>query len=340
MKTPRLALTRAQILAFRRRVGALDARLPAGRRSIGQAAWAGLQDSMPRAAVLSLHARVTGTRASAWQHPSLVQIWGPRYSAFVVAARDRALFTLGRLPDDARGRSRAEDAAARLQRLLGDAEMKYGDAGRALGVNHNWLRYGTTTGTLAIRWDGARQATVRIVPRPEITPLAARHELARRYLHVYGPGTASGFSRWAGIHARGGAAAFAALGASLAAVRTPTGDAWILAEDEPAFREAPRAPAPARLLPSGDAYFLLQGRDRALLLPDAKQRSALWTSRVWPGAVLVDGEIVGVWRRAGAELTVEPWRRLTSAQRQAVEGEAASMPLPEIKGSVVVRWDR
>src|SRR5215208_3462817 len=56
-----LELTRPQILAFRRQVAALDERLPRGRRALRQAAWAGLQDSMPRAALLSIHARVAGT---------------------------------------------------------------------------------------------------------------------------------------------------------------------------------------------------------------------------------------------------------------------------------------
>src|SRR6187455_56510 len=97
---PALALTREQILAHRRRAGALDRRLPPGPDSLHRAAWAGLQDSMPRAAVLSIHARVDGTRPSTFEDPSLVQVWGPRFSAFVVAAQDRAVFTLGRLPDD------------------------------------------------------------------------------------------------------------------------------------------------------------------------------------------------------------------------------------------------
>ncbi|HEY5859248.1 MAG TPA: hypothetical protein VIX62_03075, partial [Actinomycetota bacterium] len=88
MTTHRLQLTRAQILGFRRRVGALDERLPRGRRSLRRAAWAGLQDSMPRAALLSIHARVEGTGSSAWEDPSLVQVWGPRYHVYVVAERD------------------------------------------------------------------------------------------------------------------------------------------------------------------------------------------------------------------------------------------------------------
>jgi hypothetical protein len=94
----------------------------------------------------------------------------------------------------------------------------------------------------------------------------------------------------------------------------------------------------ARLLPSGDAYFLLQGADRALLVPDAARRSQLWTSRVWPGAVLVNGEIVGTWRRANANLTIEPWQSLSNQELQAVEAEAASLPLPGIGSSLRVRW--
>jgi hypothetical protein len=100
----RLDLTREQILAYRRNVQALDERLPVGRDSLQKAAWAGLQDSMPRAALLSIHARVEGTGPSTWENPSLVQLWGPRFSAYVVAALDVAVFTLGRLPDDARTR--------------------------------------------------------------------------------------------------------------------------------------------------------------------------------------------------------------------------------------------
>jgi hypothetical protein len=80
----RLDLTRREILAYRRRVGALDERLPPGSQSLRRAAWAGLQDSMPRAALLSLHARVAGIEPSSWEHRSLAQLWGPRYHTYVV----------------------------------------------------------------------------------------------------------------------------------------------------------------------------------------------------------------------------------------------------------------
>ena len=336
----RLRLTRAHILAFRRAVQALDERLPHQASAIRRAAWAGLQDSMPRAALLSLHARVDGTASASWEAPSLVQLWGPRYSAFVVDARDAAVFTLGRLPDTGSTRRVAEALADRLAELLGGARMTQGAAARELGEPPNRLRYATLTGRVRMRWDGAKQPTIWMAPTPDIGPGEARLELARRYLHVFGPGTPEAFAAWAGISPRAGAATFEALRASLAPVRTPIGDGWILAADVPLFRRAPSAAARARLLPSGDAYFLFQRPDeRALLVENAAHRGRLWTSRVWPGALLVDGAIVGTWRRADAAVSIETWRRLTRAERQAVEAEVASLPLPGLGGSVpAARW--
>jgi len=334
-----LELTRAQILAFRRRVGALDERLPAGARSLRHAAWAGLTDSVPRAALLSIHARVEGASPSIWEHPSLVQVWGPRYSTYVVPACDRAVFTLGRLPDNARRRRRAEDMAARVEAFLAGRRLKDNDAQRGLDVG-NAIKYAATTGRVLMRWDGGRGPTIWTVPAPDVDPHEARRELVRRYLHVCGPASSDAFATWAGVAVAEARAAFDALGGSLTAVRTPTGEAWILARDEPEFRESPGPPAAARLLPSGDPYFLFWGAGRELLLADPGQRAELWTSRVWPGAVLVAGEIIGTWRRAQADLSIRVWRRLTPAERDAVEAEGRSLPLPGIEGEVAVSWNK
>lgn len=334
--TSPLALTRSQILAYRRTVQALDERLPPGPDALRRAAWAGLQDSVPRSALHSIHARVEGTAPDAWMDPSLVQVWGPRFTAYVVPAGDHAAFTLGRLPDRGRIRDRAEDIATRLDAHLDGRRVAYGEAGRALGVHPNSLRYASLTGTVLIRWDGARQPMVWTVPTPAVDPRDARLELARRYLHVFGPATPDAFAEWAGLQQARGQETFEAAG-SLTPVRTPIGSGWILTSDEPMLRGPARPTAAARLLPSGDPYFLLQGPDRELLVPGATHRAMLWTPRVWPGAVLVDGEIVGTWRRAKGVLTIQPWRRLSAEQRDAVEAEATALPLPEVQGPIVVR---
>ena len=216
--------------------------------------------------------------------------------------------------------------------------MPYGQAGHALGIHPNSLRYAAATGN-SPHPVGRRQPAVWTVPPPR-SARDARLELARRYLHIYGPTTTSGaFGKWAGISASA-ASAFEALGGSLTPVRTSVGDAWILTRDEAAFRTAPGPTAPARLLPSGDAYFLLYAADRELLVADPGRRGELWTPRVWPGGLLLSGEIAGTWRRAGTVVTVQTWRRLSRAEREAVTAETESLPLPGIDGRrIVVRWD-
>jgi hypothetical protein len=304
-----------------------------------QAAWAGLQDSMPRAALLSVHARVEGATPTTWEDPSLVQVWGPRFHVYVVAARDLPVFTLARLPEGGKIRRTADELADRLHTFLGGARMRYDDAGRALGVHGNTLRYAALTGTLAIRWEGARRPVVWTVPPPEIDRAQAVLELARRFLHVFGPATPRGFAKWAGIATRDAEKTFHDLAGELLPVRTPLSDAWILRRDEATIREPP-SPAGTRLLPSGDAYTLgVTSEDRALLVPDAALRDELWTPRVWPGALLVGGRVVGTWRRAQARMTIRTWQRLSPAAREAVVAEAESLPLPDTAGPMAVDWD-
>lgn len=294
---------------------------------------------MPRAALLSIHARVADTGPESLDDPSLAQVWGPRFSLFVVAERDVPIFTLGRYPTDARGKAVADGAAARLHAALGDRRITYGQAGAELGVPANSLRYATTTGMVRLRWEGARAPRIWVVPPPEITAQEAQLELARRYLHVYGPTTAAAFSKWAGIGTGDGPRAFDALGNEIAPVHAPVGDAWILSADEAGFRERTTETAPARLLPSGDSFWLFHGRDRELLVPDPNHRDELWTPRVWPGALLVDGDFAGTWRRDTVNVSIQPWRRLSKVETAAVEAEAAVLPLPGLPGPIRVRWE-
>ena len=335
--TARLDLTREQILAYRLSVNGLTERQPLDPTSLRRAAWAGLQDSMPRAAVLSLHARLQGVGPASWEDPSLVQLWGPRFSAYVVPARDLAVFSLGRLPTQPRAvrRRGSRRPTGRLPRRP-TMTLRGGRRRARRGAEPAPVRRRNRTRPDPVGWRAPAGDLDSAGPGGR--PGEARLELARRYLHVFGPGTTSGFAGWAGIAPADGAAAFDALAGSLTAVRTPVGDRLILTVDESTFRSPGGPAASARLLPSGDAYFLLWGADRELLVPAAVDRQRLWTSRVWPGAVLVDGEIVGTWRRAKAEVVISSWRRLSPAEREAIEAEATAMPLADIQ-QIRVRWE-
>ena len=230
-----LELNRQQILAHRRKASALDERLPRSSRSLEHAAIAGLQDSMPRAALLSISARVSGTEPGTWKQPPLVQVWGLRYSAFVIAERDLALFTLGRLPEERSARQRAEDTANRLEAALGEERVDCRVAARLVGLHPNALRYAAPTGRFLIYWDGSRQPLIWKVPAPTIDPVEARLELARRHLHVFGPTRPESFASWAGVRPTAAASSFEALSSELVPVRSPVGEAWILASDESTF---------------------------------------------------------------------------------------------------------
>lgn len=337
-----LGLDRSRVLAHRRRVGHLDARLPMARESLETAALAGLQDSVPRAAVCAIHARVEGAHPGLWEDPVFVQIWGPRYATFVVPERDRGVFTMSRLPADRDGIERARDIARRFAEVSGGEWVPIREATERMGLgDHNALRYAAATGTVLVRWSGAGEVTVRSVPAPDLDHIDAAVELARRYLHTLGPGTPAGFGRWAGIKPRVAAPAFERLTGELVPVVTDAGEGWLLASDEESFLAPCDPPAPARLLPSGDPYFVLQlEADRAFLVPDEARRRELWTSRVWPRAVMVDGEIVGTWRRAGRSLTITAWADLTPDRQDAVEAEAATLPLPVGDLPIQVTWER
>ena len=90
---------------------------------------------------------------------------------------------------------------------------------------------------------------------------------------------------------------------------------WLLADDVDALG-AP--PATTRLLGPYDLY--LQGKDRPLLVDDPARAKVLWPVIGRPGAVLVDGEVVGTWRprttgrRLRLEVVLWDARRRTRTQ--------------------------
>jgi GNAT superfamily N-acetyltransferase len=131
-----LRLTRRQILAFRRRVSGLEERMPIRPESLWRAAWAGLQNSMPRAALLSLHARLDGVEPSTLdEHPEAARYhrgWGrPGDLGVIASAADQVvavaycrLFT-----DDDHGYGYVDDETPEIAVAVRD-----GFRGRGLGA--------------------------------------------------------------------------------------------------------------------------------------------------------------------------------------------------------------
>lgn len=319
-----LQVDRDRVLAFRARTQHLGERLPPD--GLARAAYAGLQDSSPRAAQLSLNARVEDVGPSSWEDPTLVQIWGPRGADYVVPRDDVAVFTLGRLPrdpDQQRGLEEvADDVHGVLRgermttRAIGEALPQYADQGSGL------IRLAAVTGRLHIRWDASRIVVIP-VDRPDADPEEARIELARRFVRWFGPIDLDRFAWWSGMDPDDAEVSWQALDGELVPVELQGHDRFIHADAEQALTKAGPVEG-VRLLHPEDTYLRL---DRDLLLPNAERRVQLFPA---PGrstgfganAIVLDGEIVGRFARQQANVTLEPWPELTAAEASAVTAEA------------------
>lgn len=123
--------------------------------------------------------------------------------------------------------------------------------------------------------------------------LDSGRELLRRFLHCYGPATPDGFAYWSLIGVAAARRRFTELAADVQEVSWDGATGSILRADVDELKRA-QPPAGARLLPPSDPYVL--GRDRATLVPDPAQRKAVWPSLGAPGTLVVDGEVVAIWR--------------------------------------------
>ena len=165
---PGVALALA--LDFRARATHLDDRLPAG--SYHQAAYGGLQDTVPRAALTALHARLAGVRPGSWEDPALVQIWF-RCADYVIPKVDFEVFTLGALPRDGQRAAALGVVADAVTHVLAGGPLRTRDLLSALpaaldrmghdpaGVSGIIVYAATVTGRFRIRWD---TRTVTVIP--------------------------------------------------------------------------------------------------------------------------------------------------------------------------------
>jgi hypothetical protein len=160
-----------------------------------------------------------------------------------------------------------------------------------------------------------------------LSPEEALAEMARRYLHRYGPAPHTEFARWWGTDPSHARRIFHSIEDELAPVEVDGYPMWVLASDleqiagiEPVSAGEPHV----RLLPNFDPYVLFYA-PRERLVP-AQQRDRVFRKSAWISpVVLVNGLVTGIWepkrKRDRMELTVEPFDRFTPAVRRALAEE-------------------
>jgi hypothetical protein len=155
-------------------------------------------------------------------------------------------------------------------------------------------------------------------PPPNLDMEAARGELARRFLHCYGPATPRHFAEWTQRSVADAKQAFSLIHDEIVESPVDGSDAVLLRSDEKGLSSPPDSEG-VRLLPVQDPY--LQQRDRATLLPDHDRRRTLWQPVRGPGGVLADGEIVGTWRSRTAGKRLDVAVELFHAVRQTIKDD-------------------
>jgi hypothetical protein len=348
-----LTVDLAQVRAFRAAATRLDRRLPAGAHR--EAAHGGLQDTVPRAALSALHARLEGVGPASWEAPALCQVWF-RAADYVVPSADLAAFTLGALPRQPE-RAAALDALAAavgevlaggsrperevLAELPGTLSRMGHEPGLSFGM---LLRVACVTGRYRIRWDAR---TIALIPEevPAMDAGEARLELVRRFLGWHGPATVAQFARWAGVSRQDAAETWALLAPELIPIGLDGRARHLLARDEGALvRSVP--PTGVRLLPQGDPYLSL---DRGLVdaaaasvpAPTRDDRGAPVTPRLvnsLGGRILVDGAIAGAWGRQQHHMALHLWSAsVTDRDRVLAEAQGFAGPIGR---PMRIRWLR
>jgi hypothetical protein len=144
-------------------------------------------------------------------------------------------------------------------------------------------------------------------------------ELIRTYLRLLGPATPKHVADYLDAPVKDVQAAWPS---DVAEVSVEGQTRWVLAADLDRLLAGPAKTA--RLL--GPFDLLLQAKDRSLLVGDPARTKELWPALGRPGALLVDGAIVGTWRprKSGATFRIQarPWLDLSRKSRAALAEQA------------------
>ena len=277
------------------------------------------------AAPLALRVRSRGLTAAdvatAREDRSVVRAWGPRGTLHLMAVDDLPLLltfvstagSVRRLRQEGVEGS-PEDLARVCERALagqgpltkaevGERLARLGVPAQGQGIVHV-LFQAAARGAVVLGPDRSSRPTyvhagdwLGHVPRPAPDPA----ELARRYLRTRAPAGPEDLAAWSGLALGAARTAWAAIADELTEVEHAGRPLWRLR------RGAARpAEVPVALLPAFDEY-LLGWRDRTLIISERHARRMFRGGGMIPATVVVDGRIVGSWRRdraGGVETTL------------------------------------
>jgi len=302
----------------------------------------GIHAQVMGAAELAIAARVEAVtqedvRAELWERRSLVKTWTMRGTLHLHPADELPLWAAAMRAvgppwyeayelDEAEGAAvldaigDALDGRCLLREELADEVAKRAGEWTREKIGSGWGYILASAAAVGKLCHGPPQGTKVTFVRTDqwidwldIDPEEALAEASRRYLATYGPAEPRAFAQWFGVPGPHGRAVFQTREEQL--------------EIPPKSAEA----GPLRLLPEYDCY-VMGFREREHLVPEkVRERLKQHPRGRFEGiaavpALLLDGIVAGLWRRAKrgskVEITVEPMRRLSAGERGRVEEEA------------------
>jgi hypothetical protein len=211
------------------------------------------------------------------------------------------------------------DVSTRLAKVMPEPYLRYCRPCQATHVYEQPFRLAAFRAGLELEPDTSPPVLRRIPGFKRAAKADPRYDLVRAYLRFLGPATPKQVSEYIDAPVKDVQAVWPE---DVVEVTVGREKRSLLAADEEALESA--EPAVTRLLGPFDLF--LQARDRSTIVPDAVRAKELWPVLGRPGAVLVDGELVGSWRprQSGRslKLAVNPWRKLTKTIHKGVSEQA------------------
>lgn len=227
-----------------------------------------------------------------------------------VAAQLRAIVT---------GPTVKGDASRRLAEVMPEPYLRFCRPCDATHLYEMPFRLAAVRAGLELRLDTSPPVLHRIAGFRKAATAGDRSDLIRAYLRLLGPATPRHVADYLDAPVKEVKARWPE---DVIEVLVDGEARSLLAADEPALESADTTAT--RLLGPFDLF--LQAKDRATLVPDAAHAKELWPVLGRPGAVLVDGRLVGTWRprKAGKTLkvAVQPWRTLSATTRDSIVDQA------------------
>jgi Winged helix DNA-binding domain len=159
------------------------------------------------------------------------------------------------------------------------------------------------------------------VGRSDSTEAHGLTHIVRAYLRAFGPAAWRDIASWSGIPLA--VVKTAAEGLDLVRFGDEDGRELIDLPGQPL--PDPDTPAPVRFLPHWDANLLVHAR-RTGLLPEPYRPRVFSTKNPFSvGTYLVDGAVAGAWSLRDGRIDLEPFEKLRSKDRKAVEAEREAL---------------